>query len=70
MNGRHYQKRFETGGNARQADHQTAILFLEPGKGALCLKAGHHLYNWTGPVVLGQPDALGELRPDAALPDL
>src|SRR6266850_7221724 len=70
MNGRHCQKRVETCGNTLPPDDQTAILFLQPGEGALGLEARHHFFDWTAPVFLGLPDALGNLRPDATLPEL
>ena len=70
MNGRHCQKRVETCGHMLPPDDQTAILFLEPGEGALGLEAGHHFCDRTAPVFLGLPDALGDLRPDATLPEL
>src|ERR1700756_4955777 len=70
MNGRHCQKRVETCGNTLPPDNQAAILFLEPGKGALGLEARHHYFDRTAPVSLGLPDALGDLRPDATLPEL
>lgn len=70
MNGRYCQKRCETCGKTLPSDDQAAILFLEPGEGALGLEAGHHFFEWTAPVFLGLPHALGDLRPDATLPEL
>src|SRR5215510_9153470 len=70
MNGRHCQKRVETCGKTLPPDDQAAILFLEPGEGALGLEAGHHCVDRTAPVFLGLPHALRDLRPDATLPEL
>src|SRR5215471_4752568 len=62
------QKRVKAGRNALPADHQAAILLLEPGKGALGLKSWHHLFDRSAALLLRLPDPLRELCPNTALP--
>src|SRR5436309_10342237 len=64
------QERFKARGNPLPADHQTAILLLEPGKGALGLKSWHHVFDRSASIFLRLPDALRELCPDTPLPEL
>jgi hypothetical protein len=61
------QKRVKASRNALPADHQAAILLLEPGKGALGLKPGHDFFDRSAPVFLGLPDPLRKLRPNPTL---
>ena len=64
------QERLEARGNALPADYQAAILLLEPGKGALRLESRHHLFDRSTTRFLRLPDTLGDLGPDAPLPEL
>ena len=64
------QKRFEACGNAFPTDHQAAVFLLEPGKRALGLEPGDHLFNRSAPVFLGLPNPLGNLGADTTLPEL
>src|ERR671928_1045353 len=64
------QKRLKACRKALPTDYQAAILLLEPGKRALRLKARHHLFDRSAPVLLGLPDPLRDLRADPALPEL
>ena len=52
------QKRLKACGHALPADHQAAILLLEPGKGALGLKSWHHVFDRSASIFLRLPDAL------------
>src|SRR5262249_32607889 len=61
------QKRLKAGRNALPADHQAAILLLEPGKGALGLKPWYHFFDRSAAIVLRLPDPLRDLRPDPTL---
>src|SRR5882724_7173509 len=63
------QKRRKAGRKALPADHQAAILLLEPGKRMLSLEPGHRLFNGSAAGFLGLPDALGNLRPNATPPE-
>ena len=63
------QKRRKAGRKTLPADHQAAILLLEPGKRPLGLEPGHRLFDGSASGVLGLPDALGDLRPNATLPE-
>src|SRR5215470_19912392 len=64
------KKRLKTCGNTLPPDHQAAILLLEPGKGALCLKAWDDFFDRSPPVLFRLPDALRDLRPYTPLPKL
>jgi len=70
VNRRQSQKRLKACGNALPTDHQAAILLLEPGKGALRLKAWDCLFDRSPPGLFRLPDALRDLRPDTPLPEL
>src|SRR6266705_2367674 len=70
MDGSKSQKRLKACGNALPADHQAAILLLEPGTGALGLASWDDFFAWSTPVVLRLPDPLRDLRPDTPLPEL
>jgi len=70
MDARDGKKRVETCSHALPPDHQTAILLLEPGKRTLGLEPGHRFVDGSASGVLGLPDARGDLRPDATLPEL
>jgi hypothetical protein len=63
------KKRFETCSHALPPDHQAAILLLEPGKRTLGWEAGHRFFEGSAASVLDRPDALGDLRPQATLPE-
>src|SRR6266850_182617 len=69
MDARDGKKRFETCSNALPPDHQAAILLLEPGKSTLGLEPGHRFFDGSASGFLGLPDALGELCPNATLPE-
>ena len=64
------QKRLKACGHALPADHQAAILLLEPGTCALGLASWDDFFDWSAPVVLRLPDPLRDLRPDIPLPEL
>src|SRR6266851_4651663 len=64
------KKRLKACGNALPADHQAAILLLEPGKGALSLKSWDGFFDRSAPVLFRLPDALRDLRPNTPLPEL
>src|SRR6266571_1733257 len=64
------QKRLKACGHALPADHQAAILLLEPGTCALGLASWDDFFDWSAPVVLRLPDPLRDLRPDTPLPEL
>src|SRR5215471_3576387 len=70
VNRRQSKKRLKACGKALPTDHQAAILLLEPGKGALRLKAWDNLFDRSPPVLFRFPDALRDLRPDTPLPKL
>ena len=60
----------KAGRNALPADHQTAILFLEPGKGPLRLESRDDFFDGSPPIFLGLPDPLWNLRTDTSLSQL
>ena len=64
------KKRLKACGHALPPDYQAAILLLEPGKGALRLKARDDCLDRSAPVLFRLPDALRDLRPDTPLPEL
>ena len=64
------KKRVKACGKALPTHDQAAILLLEPGKGALRLKAWDHLFDGPATIFLGLPDPLGDLCPDTPLPQL
>src|SRR5215831_6757192 len=64
------KKRLAAGRNALPADHQTTIFLLKPRKRALGLEPWDNLFDRPAPVFLRLPDALGDLRPNAPLPEL
>src|SRR5215471_9605816 len=64
------KKRLKACGNTLPPDHQAPILLLEPGKGALSLKAGDDFFDRSAPVLFRLPDALRNLRSDTPLPEL
>src|SRR5215211_6971846 len=64
------KQRLKACSDALPTDDQTAILLLEPGKGALRLKAWDNLFDRSASVFLRLPDALRDLCPDTPLPEL
>ena len=64
------KKRLKACDHALPPDYQAAILLLEPGKGALRLKAWDDCLDRSAPVLFRLPDALRDLRPDTPLPEL
>src|SRR5687768_11026398 len=66
----HRKKGIETQGKTFPTDDQAAILFLEPGKGTLGLKAWNVLLDRSPTWGLALPDPFRDLRPDAAAAEL
>src|SRR5262249_43853033 len=64
------QECLETCGDALPSDNQAPVFLLKPGKGALGLESRHHLFDRSTTRFLRLPDALGDLGPDATLPEL
>src|SRR5919202_938725 len=70
VNCRKSKKRVKACGKALPTHDSAAILLLEPGKGALRLKAWDGLFDRSPPVFFRLPDPLRDLRPDPALAEL
>src|SRR5215475_10421191 len=64
MNHGHREKRIEACGETFPADHQAAVLALEPGKCPLSLIARDILFDWPAPRLAAFPDALRNLGAD------
>lgn len=70
MDDRHGQERVEADRVTLPADDQAAVLFLEPGEGALSLESRHiHLERPTARLA-GLPDPFGPLGTDASAAEL
>src|SRR5919198_4835964 len=70
VNCRKSKKRVKACGKALPTHDSAAILLLEPGKGALRLKAWDGFFARSPPVFFRLPDPLRDLRPDPALAEL
>jgi hypothetical protein len=70
MNHRHREKRVEADGETFPADHQAAVLALEPGTCPLRLEAWPFLFDGASTRLFRLPHPFRELGPDPAAAEL